>query len=163
MKQKKQSSLARILSYAGGHKKLTLLGCILSALSAILGLIPYICVWLAVRDVLEIWPGFSGTSALTHWGWTAVWTAIGSIFLYFAALMSTPYRSLPHCPQYTPHRYGSRPQTAFGILFGKSIRPSAKTHRRQRGAHRRPAGSQASRSCRNRGHTDRRRCDAVPL
>ena len=89
MKQKKQSSLARILSYAGGHKKLTLLGCILSALSAILGLIPYICVWLAVRDVLEIWPGFSGTSALTHWGWTAVWTAIGSIFLYFAALMST--------------------------------------------------------------------------
>lgn len=40
MNQKKQSSLSRILSYAGGHKNLTLLGCILSALSAVLGLIP---------------------------------------------------------------------------------------------------------------------------
>ena len=89
MKQKKQSSLSRILSYAGGHKNLTLLGCILSALSAILGLIPYVCVWLAARNVLETWPDPSGISVLAHWGWTAVWTAIGSIVLYFMALMST--------------------------------------------------------------------------
>ena len=89
MKQKKQSSLSRILSYAGGHKNLTLLGCILSALSAILGLIPYVCVWLAARNVLETWPDPSGISGLAHWGWTAVWTAIGSIVLYFMALMST--------------------------------------------------------------------------
>ena len=72
MKQKKQSSLSRILSYAGGHKNLTLLGCILSALSAILGLIPYVCVWLAARNVLETWPDPSGISGLAHWGWTAV-------------------------------------------------------------------------------------------
>mgnify|MGYP001142456193 CR=1 FL=1 len=38
MKQKKPSSLTRILGYAGGHKNLTILGCILSALSAVLGL-----------------------------------------------------------------------------------------------------------------------------
>lgn len=87
--QKKQSSLSRILSYAGEHKKLTLLGCILSALSAVLGLIPYVCVWLAARNVLEAWPSPSGVSGLSRWGWTAVWTAIGSIALYFAALMST--------------------------------------------------------------------------
>ena len=87
--QKKQSSLSRILSYAGGHKHLTLLGCILSALSAVLGLIPYVCVWLAARDVLEAWPAPGGVSGLARWGWTAVWTAIGSIALYFAALMST--------------------------------------------------------------------------
>ena len=89
MKQKKQSSLSRILSYAGRHKNLTLLGCILSALSAVLGLIPYVCVWMAVRIVLEDWPDLNGASGLAHWGWTAVWTAIGSIALYFAALMST--------------------------------------------------------------------------
>ena len=89
MKQKKQNSLSRILSYAGGHKKLTLLGCILSALSAVLGLIPYVCVWLAARSVLETWPGLDGTHSLDRWGWTAVWTAVGSIVLYFAALMST--------------------------------------------------------------------------
>ena len=89
MKEKKQSSLARILGYAGGHKNLTLLGCILSALSAVLGLIPYVCVWQAARNVLEVWPGLDGASDLPRWGWTAVWTAIGSIALYFAALMST--------------------------------------------------------------------------
>ena len=89
MIQRKQRSLSRILSYAGGHKNLTLLGCILSALSAVLGLIPYVCVWLAARNVLGSWPGLEGTSGLAHWGWSAVWTAIGSIVLYFAALMST--------------------------------------------------------------------------
>ena len=87
--QKKRSSLSRILSYSGGHKNLTLLGCVLSALSAVLGLIPYVCVWLAARNVLEAWPDLSGVSDLARWGWTAVWTAIGSIALYFAALMST--------------------------------------------------------------------------
>ena len=89
MNQKKQSSLSLILSYAGGHKNLTLLGCILSALSAVLGLIPYVCVWLAARNVLEDWPGLNGALNLSHWGWMAVGTAIGSIILYFAALMST--------------------------------------------------------------------------
>ena len=89
MKTKKQSSLSCILGYAGGHKTLTLLGCILSALSAVLGLIPFVCVWLAARNVLESWPGLDGASDLARWGWTAVWTAIGSILLYFAALMST--------------------------------------------------------------------------
>ena len=89
MKQKKQSSLARILGYAGGHRNLTLLGCILSALSAVLGLIPYVCVWLAARDVLETWPALTECPGTSRWGWTAVWTAVISIALYFAALMST--------------------------------------------------------------------------
>ena len=56
MKQKKPSSLTRILGYAGGHKNLTILGCILSALSAVLGLAPYLCVWLVARSILAAWP-----------------------------------------------------------------------------------------------------------
>ena len=89
MKQTKPSSLARILSYAGGHKSLTILGCILSALSAVLGLAPYLCVWLVARSVLSAWPSLDGAGDLGRWGWMAVWTAVGSILLYFAALMST--------------------------------------------------------------------------
>ena len=87
--QKKQSSLSRILSYAGRHKNLSLLGCILSALSAVLGLIPYVCVWLAARNVLESWPALEGISGLARWGWMAVWFAVANILLYFAALMCT--------------------------------------------------------------------------
>ena len=89
MKQKKPSSLARILGYAGGHKNLTILGCVLSALSAVLGLAPYLCVWLVARSVLSAWPSLDGAGDLGRWGWMAVWTAIGSILLYFSALMST--------------------------------------------------------------------------
>ena len=64
MKQKKPSSLTRILGYAGGHKNLTILGCILSALSAVLGLAPYLCVWLVARSVLSTWPGLGGACLL---------------------------------------------------------------------------------------------------
>ena len=89
MNQKKPSSLARILGYAGGHKNLTILGCVLSALSAVLGLAPYLCVWLVARSVLAAWPSLDGAGDLGRFGWMAVWFAIGSILLYFAALMST--------------------------------------------------------------------------
>lgn len=89
LKSKKQNSLSRIMSYAGRHKNLTLLGCVLSALSAVSGLIPFICVWLAAKNALVIWPDFEETHNLVRWGWIAVWTAVGSIVLYFAALMST--------------------------------------------------------------------------
>ena len=81
MKQKKPSSLTRILGYAGGHKNLTILGCILSALSAVLGLAPYLCVWLVARSMLSTWPSLDGAGNLSLWGWMAVWTAVGSILL----------------------------------------------------------------------------------
>ena len=85
----KQNSLSRILRYAGGHRRLTLLGCLLSALSAVLGLVPYLCVWLVARTVLASWPDLSQVGDLGQWGWMAVWFAVGSIALYFAALMCT--------------------------------------------------------------------------
>ena len=89
MKTKKQNSVKRILQYAGGHRRLTVLGCLLSALSAVLGLTPYVCVWLAARTVLAGWPDLAGAAGLERWGWMAVWFAAGSIVLYFAALMCT--------------------------------------------------------------------------
>ena len=75
MKQKKPSSLTRILGYAGGHKNLTILGCILSALSAVLGLAPYLCVWLVARSILAAWPSLDGGGDLGRFGWMAVWFA----------------------------------------------------------------------------------------
>ena len=77
MKQKKPSSLTRILGYAGGHKNLTILGCVLSALSAVLGLAPYLCVWLVARSVLSAWPSLGGAGDLGRWGWIR-WWALGA-------------------------------------------------------------------------------------
>ena len=54
---------------AGGHKKLTFLGCALSGIAAVLGLIPYVCVWLAARDALAVYPDVTGASGIVRWGW----------------------------------------------------------------------------------------------
>ena len=89
MNNKKQGSISRMLGYAGGHKALTILGCTLSGIAAVLGLIPYVCVWLAARDVLNVFPDVTKASGLERWGWTAVIFAVANILLYFAALMCT--------------------------------------------------------------------------
>ena len=86
---KKQSNLSRLLTLSGGHKKLTFLGCALSGIAAVLGLIPYVCVWLAARDVLAAYPDVTGASGIVRWGWMAVWFAVANILVYFAALMCT--------------------------------------------------------------------------
>lgn len=86
---KKQSNLSRLLMLAGGHKKLTFLGCALSGIAAVLGLIPYVCVWLAARDALAVYPDVTGASGIVRWGWMAVWFAVANILVYFAALMCT--------------------------------------------------------------------------
>ena len=84
---KKQSNLSRLLTYAGAHRGLTVLGCALSGFAAILGLIPFVCVWLVARDVLAVYPNVTGAAGLARWGWMAVWFAVGNIALYFAALI----------------------------------------------------------------------------
>lgn len=86
---KKQSNLSKLMGYAGGHKKLTLLGCSLSGIAAVLGLVPYICVWLVARDVLSAYPDVTAAVGVVKWGWMAVWFAVGNIVVYFAALMCT--------------------------------------------------------------------------
>ena len=86
---KKQSNLSKLIGYAGGYKKLTLLGCVLSAVAAVLGLVPFICVWLVARDALAAYPEAAAAGAVVKWGRMAVWFAIGNIVVYFAALMCT--------------------------------------------------------------------------
>ena len=86
---KKQSNLSKLMGYAGGHKKLTLLGCVLSGVAAVMGLVPYLCVWLVARDALAVYPQVTQAAGLEKWGWMAVWFAVGNIALYFVALMCT--------------------------------------------------------------------------
>lgn len=89
MKEKKRSSLAVLLDYGGGHKKLTILGCALSGISAVLSMAPYICIWFIARGVFEIMPEFQKGAYLIKYGWIALWFALASMAIYFAALMCT--------------------------------------------------------------------------
>ena len=84
---KKQSNVSRLLSYAGGHKYLTYASWVLSALSALLALIPYYYIWLVMREVLEVAPDFAAAQNLTHNGWMAVLFAVVAVLVYIAGLM----------------------------------------------------------------------------
>lgn len=89
MKKTKKSSLARILEYTGSYRKLTILGCILSGVAAVLGLAPYVCVWLVAREALVVFPDVGAASGMERLGWIAVVFAAANIIVYFAALMCT--------------------------------------------------------------------------
>ena len=44
------------MDYAGSHKRLTFLGLTLSAVSMLMSMAPYICIWLVARDLIAVAP-----------------------------------------------------------------------------------------------------------
>ena len=89
MKEKKQSDVAVLLKYAGSYKKLTFMGLGLSAVAMILGMAPYICIWLVARDLISAAPNWMEASGVARYGWMAFGFAVAGIAVYFAALMCT--------------------------------------------------------------------------
>lgn len=75
------------MGYAKGHQVLTYLSWILSALSALLALVPFWYIWRIIHDILEVSPDYAQAQNVTQYGWSAVWFAILSIVVYIAALM----------------------------------------------------------------------------
>ncbi len=84
---KKQSNLSQLMGYAGRHKILTYLSWVLSAMSALLALVPFWYIWRIIHDVLKVAPDFARAENITRYGWSAVLSAILSILVYIAALM----------------------------------------------------------------------------
>ena len=76
MKEKKQSDVAVLLEYAGSYKGLTFLGLGLSALAMILGMAPYICIWLVARDLIAAAPNWTSASGVARYGWMAFGFAV---------------------------------------------------------------------------------------
>ena len=84
---KKQSNLSRLLTIAGSYRYLTYASWILSAISALIALVPYYFIWQVMREVLEVAPNFSRAQNLTHNGWMAVLFAVIAVLVYIAGLM----------------------------------------------------------------------------
>ena len=84
-----RSSLRRLLDFAGPRKVFSYLGCGLSALSTIAGLGPYICIWLAVKDLLAVAPGWSQATEIAIYGWLGFGFAATSVVLYCGGLLMT--------------------------------------------------------------------------
>ena len=84
---KKQSDLSKLLAYAGPFQVLTVASWVLSALSALLALAPFVCIWRIIAEVLAVRPQFENAVGLARNGWLAVALAAASMLVYIAALM----------------------------------------------------------------------------
>ena len=85
---KKNSEISRMFQYAGNRHWLTVVGMILAGVSTVLSMVPFVCIWFVIRDMLNaLMAGdISLASGSTAYAWWAAGFAILSILLYFAAL-----------------------------------------------------------------------------
>ena len=85
---KKESVLARLQKYMDGRRALLPLSLAASALSAATGMVPFIFIWLIVRELLTHSGQIAGAEVINY-AWWAAGVAVLSVVLYFIALMSS--------------------------------------------------------------------------
>ncbi len=83
----KNKNLQELMKYSGKYKIFTYLSLILSGLSSILALIPFIYIWKIIKEVIEVMPNFQNATSIVHNGWMAVAFAIISMATYFMGLI----------------------------------------------------------------------------
>lgn len=88
-KEKKKSPLSRLMEYTGNYRGLLYSGLFLSAISMVLVMAPYICIWLVIRDLVSVAPNWTQATEIAQYGWMAFAFAVGGILIYFFALMCT--------------------------------------------------------------------------
>lgn len=82
------STLNKLRSYMGNRKPLLPLSMVLSALSALAGMAPYVLIWLIVKELFATGgDGAASSQTIIRYAWWAAGSAVGSIILYFGALM----------------------------------------------------------------------------
>ena len=86
--KKKKSLLKRFTPYMGRKKILIPLSFVLSGLSAILNIVPYVLVWYIVRNLLSS-AQTTDIANVSSYAWMAFASAIGGVVVYFCALMSS--------------------------------------------------------------------------
>ena len=84
---KKQSDLSRLMNYAGNYRYFTYDSWVLSAVSALVALVPFVYIWKILRDVLNAAPDYAQAVNIPRYGWMAVLFAVLAYLIYIAALM----------------------------------------------------------------------------
>ncbi len=87
-KEKKEVILKRFTPYMGKKKVLLPLSLVLSGISAVFNILPFVLVWYITRDILSAPQGIN-VSNVSFYAWLAFASAIGGIAVYFGALLSS--------------------------------------------------------------------------
>ena len=83
----KNKNLQELMKYSGKYKVFTYLSLILSGISSILALIPFVYIWKIIKEVIEVMPNFQNATSIVHNGWIAVVFAVISMVIYFIGLI----------------------------------------------------------------------------
>lgn len=85
---RKDSEISRMFQYAGNRHWLTVAGMILAGISTVLSMIPFVCIWFVVRDIINavLEKNIGVVSHSSTYAWLAAGFSVLSILLYFIAL-----------------------------------------------------------------------------
>lgn len=81
------NTLSKFQTYMTGREALLPFALVLSALSALAGMAPYILIWFIVREFITV--GTSSQALVNKYAWWAAGLAVASIVIYFLALSSS--------------------------------------------------------------------------
>ncbi|MBY4798173.1 ABC transporter ATP-binding protein/permease [Collinsella sp. AGMB00827] len=87
--KKERGSISQLLDYAGERRPFAYLGCALSAISMLLGMGPYICIWFVAKELLAVAPQWEMAAGCTQYGWLALLFSAASLIVYLIALLCT--------------------------------------------------------------------------
>ena len=90
------------MGYAGNYRYFTYASWVLSAVSALMALIPFLYIWMILRDVLAVAPDYAQAVNIPHYGWMAVLFAVLSYLIYVAALMCSHLSAFRVATNFTP-------------------------------------------------------------
>ena len=116
---KKDSEISRMFAYAGKRHWLTVLGMVLAGISTVLSMIPFVCIWFVVRDMLNalVAGDISLAAHSTTYAWWAAGFSVLSILLYFIGLCCShlaAFRTATNMKKAAMHHVVKLPLGYFG-------------------------------------------------
>jgi ATP-binding cassette subfamily B protein IrtA len=81
-KEKQDSAFSQLMNYAGSYKMFTYTALVLSAVSAVLALFPFVYLWRIIKAVINAASDYGNADGIVHNGWMAVIMALVSMLIY---------------------------------------------------------------------------------
>ena len=85
----KKNIISRLLGYAGNYKYFSIMGCIISGISAITEILPIYYIWKATKEVIISYPNFKDNPLISEYAILAVIWASATLFIYLLGLLLT--------------------------------------------------------------------------
>ncbi len=129
------NTLKKFKTYMGNRKVLLPLSLILSGLSGLVSLVPFVFIWLIVRSLLGTGDIAESTPVSTY-AWWAFGTAVGGMFIYLTAIMLShfaAFRVEVNMRREAMRKIANMPLGFFGRQMGGRMRKiidedASKTH-----------------------------------